>query len=307
MTKVVRKTTAKYTVAEVEERSGVKASSLRQWERRYGFPRPERSASGYRYYSEQDLSMIRRMSELIAQGIPPSRAAAIMQEEPLAGTGGRATGELARELGDALRTLDLERADRTLSEAFVIHSVEGVLLDVMRPALIHIGELWHEGKINVATEHVASNHLQGRLRSLLRMMPTEGGRHRLLVACAPGEQHEIGTLMLTTLLRRAGFEAVYLGADTPIADLVAMARSMRPAAVLVSATTKASVKALQQGSAELKVAAPLILFGGQAFNDHPDLATELGGTYMGNDLRTVVPALTAQLSDSRAADRTKVE
>ena len=302
MTKAVRKTTAKYTVAEVEERSGVPASSLRQWERRYGFPNPERSASGYRYYSEQDLTMIRKMSDLVAQGIPPSRAAAIMQEEPMGATGGRAPGELTRELAESLRVLDLERADKVLSEAFAIHSVEAVLLDVVQPALVHIGELWHQGKLNVATEHVASNHLQGRLRSLLRVMPTEGGRHRLLVACAPGEQHEIGALILAILLRRAGFEALYLGADTPVADLVALAKSTEPAAVLVSATSSASLKALRREGAELRSAAPLILFGGQAFANRPELAEELGGAHMGNDLRSVVPALTARLS-SRAAVR----
>lgn len=299
MTKDVRKTTAKYTVAEVEERSGVTASSLRQWERRYGFPKPQRSPSGYRYYSEQDLAMIRRMSALIAQGIAPSRAAAIMQEEPLGTSGARAVGDIARDLGEALQGLDLERADRVLSEGFSLHPVEAVMLDVIGPAMVHIGDLWHEGAISVTTEHLASNHIQGRLRSLLGMMPHAPRRHLLLVACAPGEFHELGALILTITLRRAGVDVLYLGADTPIADLVAMSRSLEPAAVLVSATSRVSIEQLRPDSALLASAAPLILFGGQAFANDPELAGELGGTFLGNDVRTVLPALEAQLAATR--------
>ena len=77
MTKEVR-VDGKYTVREVEERTGVPASSLRQWERRYGFPKPERSESGYRYFSEGDIDAISRMRDLVAEGVPPSRAAACL-------------------------------------------------------------------------------------------------------------------------------------------------------------------------------------------------------------------------------------
>ena len=299
MTNAGGSTTGKFTVAEVEERSGVPASSLRQWERRYGFPKPQRAASGYRYYSEQDVLGIVRMRDLIAQGIAPSRAAAIVQQEPLVTSAARSPADLTLDLGAALEAGELDRADRVLSEAFALHSVETVLFDVIRPAMVHVGELWHAGAITVAAEHLASNHVQGRLRALLRSLPSGARRHRLIVTCAPAEQHELGALMLTIALRRAGFEVMYLGAATPIEDLAAMAAEVKPAAVLISATTPESVRRLRAQKELLRGVAPLLVFGGQGFTKRPEVAAELGGVLLGDDADEIVEELTRRL-DARS-------
>jgi methanogenic corrinoid protein MtbC1 len=285
-------TTGKFTVAEVEERSGVPATSLRQWERRYGFPKPQRAPSGYRYYSEHDVIGIMRLRDLIAQGIAPSRAASIVKEEPpVATTTARPPADLARDMGAALETLDLFGADRVLSEAFALHSVETVLFEVVRPAMIHVGDLWHAGAISIATEHLASNHVQGRLRALIRSLPTGAHRHRIIVACAPGEQHEMGALMLTIALRRAGNEVLYLGAATPIQDLAAMATEVAPDAVLISATTAESVLRLRAAKDQLVGVAPLLVLGGQGFARLPEVVAELGGTTLGDDVQTIAGEL----------------
>lgn len=301
MTNASGSATGKYTVAEVEERSGVPGTSLRQWERRYGFPKPQRASSGYRYYSEQDVLGIVRMRDLIAQGIAPTRAAAIVQEEPPVTSAARSPADLTRDLGAALEASDLDRADRVISEAFALHSFEAVLFDVMRPALIHVGEMWHAGTITVAVEHLASNHVQGRLRALLRSLPAGTGRHRVIVTCAPGEQHEMGALMLTIALRRAGFRVVYLGAATPIADLAAMAADVKPAAVLISATTPESVRRLRGDRDLLAAVAPLVVFGGQAFARRPEVAADLGGVFLGDDAKVIVAELSRRL-ERRSVD-----
>ena len=299
MTNAGGSTTGKFTVAEVEDRSGVPATSLRQWERRYGFPKPQRSPSGYRYFSEQDVLGIVRMRDLIAQGIAPSRAAAIVQEEPPVTSAARSPADLTLDLGAALETGDLDGADRVLSEAFALHSVETVLFDVIRPAMVHVGELWHAGAITVAAEHLASNHVQGRLRALLRSLPTGARRHRLIVTCAPAEQHELGALMLTIALRRAGYEVMYLGAATPVEDLATMAAQVSPAAVLISATTPESVKQLRAEKQRLSGVAPLLVLGGQAFAKRQEVAAELGGVLLGDDAGGIVEELTRRL-DARS-------
>src|SRR5690625_2660418 len=119
----------KYTVSEVEERTGVPASSLRQWERRYGFPMPERAASGYRYYSEGDVAAIVRMRELIAEGVAPSRAAVMVKEAGSAPAGARPAADLADELADALSGLDAEGAERVFSTAVALYPLDVVLLE----------------------------------------------------------------------------------------------------------------------------------------------------------------------------------
>lgn len=292
----------KYTVAEVEQRSGVPASSLRQWERRYGLPKPQRAGSGYRLYGEDDLKQIEAMRGFIADGVPASRAAELVKELARASVGPRPVIDLSSELVDALVTLDEARASGVLGEAFALHTMEDVLLDVITPAMVTVGERWHAGEILVTTEHFATNYIQGRLRALLALMPGSVSARRVVVTCAPAERHELGALVLAVLLRRAGLDAIYLGADTPLADLMEMMRALRPDALFLSALRADVVAELKLNRAQLRQLEPLFVVGGQAFEDSPAAARELGAVYLGNDVRKVIPAVVALL-EARAETR----
>ncbi len=293
----------KYTVAEVETRSGVPASSLRQWERRYGFPKPQRSSAGYRLYTDGDLRQIEIMRGLIADGLLASRAAAMVLEQSLPVVGPRPLADLANELAEALVGLHEARAGRVLSEAFALHDVEAVLLDIVTPTMVKVGELWHAGKILVSTEHFATSFIQGRLHSLLSLMPGPGRSQLALVTCAPKERHELGALILAVLLNRAGFDTVYLGADTPVHDLVEMTRLLRPEAVFLSALWEDAVAQLLTHRTQLRAMEPLLVVGGQAFEAAPELASDLGGVFLGNDVHAVIPEV-VRLLESRIVQST---
>lgn len=301
MNNVYQSSAGKFTVREVEERTGVPASSLRQWERRYGFPTPERSPSGYRYYSERDVEGIMRMRDLVADGVAASRAATMVAESQVSASGVRSAAVLADELRGALVALDAERAEAVYSEALALYPVHLVMLEVVRPALVRVGDMWHAGEVNVATEHFASSFLQGRVRSLFRLMTGAGRGHRVVVACAPGERHEIGSLILSVMLKRAGFQVAYLGADTPIADLADMVRREGFEAVLLSATSEEAHAALRAARSQLREMPALLVLGGAALERNPELAAESGGVFLGNDVRKVVPELEALLA--KAAGR----
>ncbi len=290
----------KFTVREVEERTGVPSSSLRQWERRYGFPAPQRSASGYRYYSENDLAAVIGMRDLVADGVPPSRASSMVREAAAEQPGARSPEDLSRELSDALLNLQSDRAERVLSEALGLHPLDTVLLEVMQPALVQIGDGWHAGEVSVATEHFASNLLQGRLRGLLRMMGSAGAGPSAVVACVPGERHEIGSLVLAIMLRRAGFQVIFLGADTPLPDLVQLAEVQQADLVMISVTGRENLGELVRAGAEVRDLQGLLVLGGQAVAAQPAAAAELGGVFLGNDVRKVIPELTALLGRSRS-------
>ena len=288
--------TAKYTVNEVEDRTQVPAGTLRQWERRYGVPRPERAQSGYRLYSDTDIDHIVTMKRFIADGIPASRAAELVQRRPSVDSG-RSSAELKAILVRALVDFDEAQADQVLSEAHSLHPVETVLLEVMRAGMVEIGQRWHDGEITISTEHFASNYLLGRLRNLLSLSAHNRGRlaPTVLVACAPLEQHETGALMLAVLLRRAGFRIVYLGANTPIDDLRATAADLRPDIVAISATTEEAIAQLSARRSEFAAMAPLLTFGGPAFNREPERATHLGGHFLSDDIATAVEQLESLL------------
>ena len=272
----------KFTVNEVEERTSVPAATLRQWERRYGFPMPERSEAGYRLYSEDDVRSIDAMKRHIADGVPASRAAQLVKHLPDA-TGsaeGRPASALRDALVAALVDLDDHAADRVMGEAHALHPVEAVMVDVLQPAMLELGQRWHDGTIATTTEHFASSYVQGRLRALLSL----AGQHRrspgVVVACAPLDQHELGALMLAVMLRRRGYRVTYVGANTPVADLAIMARDTRPLALMVSASTQESLNELRAKRDLLASAAPIVVFGGPVFNADPSTAEELGGHYL---------------------------
>lgn len=292
----------KYTVHEVSERTGVPAATLRQWERRYGTPSPSRTDSGYRLYSEADILLIAAITRHIGDGVPASRATELAKHDLLqrpaveASTLGATAGvapALApvlyrRKLVDAAIRLDEAGADRVFSDALAAHAVERVLSEVVAPALVDIGELWHGGRIPTTTEHFASNFVQNRLRSLLRLAASDGRGDEVIVACAPGDQHELGPLMLAVLLRRAGHRVYYVGADTPVADLVGMAATLHPRCLMVSASTTDAYHRLLHEQNLLRHAAPLMVFGGRAFDAEPGRAATLGGHYLADDVATAV-------------------
>ncbi|CAN5897054.1 cobalamin-dependent protein [soil metagenome] len=285
----------KYTVNEVEERTKVPASTLRQWERRYGFPLPERSDSGYRLYSDLDLTQIENMKTHIGDGVPASRAAELVKHQSVVPTGPRASQALTDELLAALIALDEARADEVLSEAHALHTVETVMLELMQGAVNELGERWHRGEVNAATEHFASQYLQGRLRALFSLTPSRCKAAAVIVACAPYDQHELGALMLAVLLKRAGYRIYYVGANTPVADLAEMARTVRATAVMVSASLSASVDRLVEARDHFQELAPVVVFGGAAFDKRPELARSLGGRYLSNDLSAIASQLGALL------------
>ncbi len=281
----------KYTVNEVEERTGVPAGTLRQWERRYGFPQPERSTSGYRLFSDHDLRGIETMKRHIADGVPASRAAELVKQRPPVVSDGtpQPPYALREELLAALLDLDETGADRVLSEAHTLHPLETVLVDIIQPAMVELGRRWHEGRVSTTTEHVASSYLHGRLRSLLSLTSSHSNNPEIVIACAPLDQHELGALMLAVLLRREGYRIVYVGANTPVDDLLELARQHRPLALMISASTQMSVHALLEKREALRASVSPIFYGGAAFNAQPHVADELGGHYLGSNVIDALP------------------
>ena len=301
-TAIASNDTPMFTASEVESRTGVPATTLRQWERRYGLPNPQRAKSGYRLYSQSDIGCIEFMHTQIGDGVPASRAAQLYLltnggKGPVTASNPRGAGEdLISRLIEATLIGDNARADRVLSEAHASLSVEDVLLKVIQPTLVEIGEKWHRGEINVAHEHQASNFLRGKLHGLLELAGNSKHGPAIIVACAPGEWHEIGALMMAIFLRRAGFRTHYLGANTPVEDLVRFAREVKAEALMISASNAEVVENLRGTARFLLEAAPLVIYGGNAFNERPEMARELGGEYLGSDSAMALDGLLARFA-----------
>lgn len=289
----MRKDMGVYTIAEVEERVGLSSALLRQWERRYGFPRPERSPGGHRLYSEADLDALEDIKRSIAGGVAPAQAVK-RYLEGLTQEGPRPPEALSLELENALLQADLEAAERALSEAFRLHPLEEVVMEVISPVLRRIGDGWHLGRVTTAQEHLASTYLRGRLQELLNLMGGSLGP-AVVVSTLPGEQHELGGLITALFLRRAGYQVFYLGPNTPLQDLRGFVRRVEARAAVLSAVQAVSLESLPQGA--LADLAPVVVVGGRAAEGTPGLVERLGARYLGNDPRELADGLARVLKE----------
>lgn len=313
-----------YNIKAVSRQTGVPSDTLRRWESRYGIIVPQRTDSGYRLYSQNDIDAIFWLKQQLETGLSISRASEMLRQmggappppeletpakaanpdvpsPPSAGTGLRSSLALREELMSAFRAVDEARASSVLNEAIGIYSLDDVCLNIVQPALVEIGELWLSGHVSVAVEHFSSSFVRSRLANLFHSSPHATKGPLVLVGCAPEEYHELGAMFLALFLRRAGYRVVYLGQNVPIVSLQGMIQAMKPDAICISATRAETAGSLYQlrefldEYAKEHGSAPILSYGGQVFNKFPHITQRLGGVYLGEDAGVAVRRLTEQL------------
>ena len=289
----------------VARETGVPADTFRAWERRYGVPRPQRTAGGHRLYSARDIAIIRWLRDRTDQGVNISHAVMLLtntldtaEATPGGNDEARTFGQLTDEVVQALTNFDIPHADQILSEAFSIYPLERVLLELIQPAMVEIGERWHRGEINVAVEHFATQFVRRKLASLLSIF--EGGAHRatIVVGCAPGELHDLGALLSALFLVRRGWHVIYLGPQVPLFDLIETVESVKPSLVCLSASTMETALELIPVARGLTEAYPQmhVGYGGRVFNVNPELRHSMPGIFLGHNARELVDTAVQLLS-----------
>jgi MerR family transcriptional regulator, light-induced transcriptional regulator len=222
-------------IGELARRTGTSPELLRAWEQRYGLLRPSRSSGGFRLYSDDDLARVRRTRGLIAEGLSAAEAAGRVLGMEAAGetVATPVIEDLTEELETALDEMDGEAADAALDRVLGALSLETALREVLLPYLRRLGDRWAAGEASVGQEHFASNLIRGRLFGLARDWWAGNGPAAVL-ACLPGEAHELGLLMFGLVLSRRGWRITYLGADTPIATVAETVVSRSPDLVVLA-------------------------------------------------------------------------
>lgn len=252
-------------IGEFSRRTGVGVDTLRAWERRYEVFRPSRSQGGFRLYGPDDEARARRMSELIAEGHSTAEAARTVARPAGAPAGlaparGTPAAEEVGPLVDALVALDEGTANSVLDRVLATLSLEQASAIVILPAMREVGLRWDRGEIGIAEEHFASNLVRARLLALARGWGAGGGR-RVLLACPPGEHHDLALIVFGLALRDRGWRVTFLGADTPIATIEEAAVRLLPEAVVVAALTPERIEAEADVLASLARSQRLLLAG----------------------------------------------
>src|SRR5450755_2116721 len=234
-------------IGELSRRLGVSDHVLRAWESRYGLLQPVRSAGGFRLYSEADALRVRRMQAHLAHGLSAAEAAqAVLGEDGRAGPHRvrPAAGELPGALRQALDAFDEPAAQAVLDRLVSDLSLTTVLRDVVLPYLAELGERWERGTASIAQEHFATNIIRGRLAGLARGW---GGGHgpRAILACPPGEQHDMALMIFGIVLNRNGWSIDYFGINTPVEELERAVDATHPDLVVLAATVPETLESLR--------------------------------------------------------------
>jgi MerR family transcriptional regulator, light-induced transcriptional regulator len=224
-------------IGQLAKRTGVTPELLRAWEQRYGLLQPTRTAGGFRLYSTADEARVQRMQCLVAGGLAAAQAARLVLsgDEPapqVASPPATTLEDAADDLTASLDRLDEQAANTALDRLFAAYTVETVLQEVILPYLHSLGDRWEAGEVSVAQEHFASNLLRARLLGLAQGWG-QGRGPAAILACVPGEQHELGLLAFGVALRRRGWRITYLGTDIPIDAVADIARSLAPTVVVL--------------------------------------------------------------------------
>ena len=298
-----------YNIKAVAAATGLPPATLRAWERRYGALSPSRTEGGYRLYSERDIAFLRWLKKRIDEGMTISQAMVLWRHQeaeartpaPVAESSADLSS-LRQSLTTALTSFDESEADRILAEAFAVFGVEAVSERMVVPAMVQIGERWHNGKASTAAEHFASSYLRRKIESLI-----SAGLHReegplIVLGCAPDDWHELGLLLIYLFLRRRGHHVLYLGQNVPVDQFAEEMRRLSPALVMISATTESSIpgmRAMAETVQAMDSPRPVFGFGGGVFNAYPHLRSTVSGVFMGENAREALTSVGNVLSERR--------
>ncbi len=289
-------------IGELSARVGVSAHTLRAWERRYGLLRPLRTDAGYRVYGSGDEHRVRAVVALVADRVPASQAVArVLAQERLTSdrgeprTGGDAASELATfesRMWTAVAAFDEAAVHDGLDRVFAVAPLDDVVEMALLPFLRYVGERWGAGEATIAHEHFVSNLIRRRLAAYTHTWDQGDGPVAVL-ACLPGEQHDIALLCLGVLLGRAGWRVRYLGADTPVEQVAGIAAHVNPDVIVISGRNPALVAAQRKQLATLSRRHRLVLAGPSAAGGRaPGRATRHTGS--------VVATVRAIAADARS-------
>jgi len=240
-----------YSIKELEQLSGIKAHTIRIWEKRHNIIAPTRTATNIRLYSDNDLKKIINVSLLNNSGIKISHIADMTSDEmnsrvlELSDRHNEASVHID-QLVLAMIDMEEELFERTLSSLILRYGFERAVTEVVYPFLDKIGILWQTGNITPAHEHFISNLIRQKIIVAIDGLPVPPKTADKIILFLPeGELHEIGLLFYHYLTRKSGLRTYYLGQSVPHHDLVSIHKIHQPVLMITSITSVLAVPVLE--------------------------------------------------------------
>ncbi len=223
-----------FTIKDLENLSGIKAHTIRIWEQRYSFIKPERTGTNIRYYSNEELKKILNVALLNKYGYKISHIDKMnegeMKEKILSLSQMEAQQErIVNDLIQSMVDIDIEKVEIILDKFIAARGIERAITQIIFPFLEKIGILWLTNHINPAQEHFVTNIIRQKLIVGIDSIVTPVKVNKSVLLFLPeGEYHELGLLFMYYLLKNRGVTTYYLGSNVPLKDVEYVAKLKNP-------------------------------------------------------------------------------
>ena len=233
-----------FPIRTVAKLTGINPVTLRAWERRYNLIRPQRTPKGHRLYTEQDIVRIKDVLKLLDQGISISQTKSLLDHasaQILPASvldSGDVWQNYQEKMLQAIEGFDEQALDNSYNDALSLYPVDIINLRLTTPLLRMLGERWRERRTGIAEEHFFSVFLRNKLGTRIHHTNQRSNGPQLLLACLPGEYHEIGLLLFALAAVDQGYRVLLLGANTPLDQLPDVINKRACEAVVLSGLSR---------------------------------------------------------------------
>ncbi len=250
-----------WNITSVERDTGISKDTLRMWERRYSFPRPNRDAIGERLYTIEQVEKLRVIKRLIDTGQRPGKiigldiaalrelatqCSATSMSEPMHNE------SLTFEFMAMIKNHQIEAFRRGLAEQIAKHGIAKTVKEIIAPLTYNIGEAWRAGNLEVFEEHLYTESIHVVLRSAINSVPKQTKHPKVLLTTFPQEPHGLGLLMAEAIFALEGCSTLSLGTQTPMWDIVQAATRQKVDIVALSFSVAMNRQQVQDGLRELR-------------------------------------------------------
>jgi len=290
----------------VSSLTGVNAVTLRAWERRYNLITPQRTPKGHRLYTHKDVERINQVVDLLNQGISVSHVKPLLDQMP-----GEVLAPATRDEGDtwkshqekmlrAIEKFDEPALDSTYNDALSLYPVDIVNQRLTTPLLRLLGERWKKRETGIAEEHFFSVYLRNKLGTRIHHMNQRGNGPQLLLACLPGELHEIGLLFFALAAVNAGYRVLILGANTPLQQIPGVLDIKPCIGVILSGSAKPARRVIDTDLPGLMARLTIPVFaGGETAVSYQGKLEQAGVICLGENIATGLQLVNKRLKPNK--------
>ena len=293
----------KYPIKVVSQMTGLSVHVIRAWEKRYNVVEPDRTDTNRRLYSEEDIEKLRLLNDASHLGhnigslatLSLSELKNLLAKEKSITTQNKVDvkfsgldiniSDILAECIEAIREYDAKKLESILLNASTRLTQPILIEEVVIPLVYKIGDMWHNGEIRVANEHLASSVVRSFLFNLLESYTMTESAQVLVSATPRGQEHELGALIAAVVAASSGWKVVYLGTNLPAEEIAAVASYLNAKVVAISLVYPSDDPILPKELRKLKQilsSGVSIIAGGRAANGYLNVLDEIGAFLVKN-------------------------